>query len=556
MEAVRLVGVAPCKRHSINAARTLAALYAGIGLVVMWLAPRVPYADGWRFLGHFLQTPFPQDILVSDNGHHEALPNVVRVIEAHAFAAQQGLQVAVGIALALATIAVLWRVLGLLADARARAAALLAVAIGLFWLGNIRTLGHGNESVHAYSVTFFLVLGMQVLTRLRTGTRGLCDAAIAALCGVAAAFSFGSGIACFVAYAAVLAVGRAPWRQWAVLAFGLLIALTLLQWGGDGTSVRFAPLQQFELLLRWLAGPFVYAFWILLDPALTDRIPVAIMRAPIHAIAQAYETTFGAVMLARWPHALLGLAGLVWLGATCWSAWQHRASSALFGIGLACFAAAVGMMIALVRIDYFNVYPEQLLAARYVVWSSLFWTGLTLAAIAQTRHPARVLTLMLVISVMLLPSQLWMAKLGDTMRVVAERTALAAAIGVLDPELPLGETVPGELAAALPSLRRARVAMYAWPQMQWLGHTPASEQLVSLDARDVRVETVANRLGAPGRRVHFMLAGSPDLRVLLLDHDGIVRGLALHDHDEQWLGWMQGTATAGAELKVAILVNR
>lgn len=552
METTRLFDDTLRTRRAINAARALAALYAGIGLIAMWLAPRVPYADAWRFLGHFLQVPFPQDIFAPDNGHREVLPNVVRVVDLHVFAAQQWLQVTVGIVLALATVAVLWRGIGTLADARARAAALLAVALGIFWLGNIRALAHGNESVHAYSVTLFLALGVQLLARRRGGTGGLCDAAVAAACGVAAAFSFGSGIACFVAYAAVMAVGRAPWRQWAVLAVGLLLTLALLQWGGGVTTIRFAPLQQLDLLLRWLAGPFVYAFWVFLDPALADRIPVVAARAPIHAIAQAYETTFGPVMLARWPHVLFGLAGLTWLGATGWRAWRQRASSALPGIGLACFAAAVGMMIALVRFDYFDEYPNQLLAARYVVWSSLFWVGLALAMIAQSRHPSRVLALMLVVAVMLMPSQLWMAELGARMRTVAEWTALAAAIGVIEPDLPLGETVPSELAAALPAARKARVAVFAWPQAQWLGRAYAPGQLVPIDARDVHVATVDNRLGAPGRRVRFTLAAAPDARVLLLDRDGIVRGMAMRDGDGQWQGWMQGTAPAGAAPQIVI----
>src|SRR5690606_16928677 len=86
-------------------AGALTLLYLLIGVAAMWwLAPRVPYADGWRFLGHFLQAPFPHDILAPDNGHHEVLPNAVRVLELHAFAAGQWLQVVVGIALALATV--------------------------------------------------------------------------------------------------------------------------------------------------------------------------------------------------------------------------------------------------------------------------------------------------------------------------------------------------------------------------------------------------------------------------------------------------------------------
>src|SRR3546814_10948138 len=77
-------------------------------------------------------------------------------------------------------------------------------------------------------------------------------------------------------------------------------------------------------------------------------------------------------------------------------------------------------MIATVRLDYFSAHPEQLLAPRYVVWSSLFWGGLLLATAAQARRPARVLVATVLVAIALLPSQLWMARLGGNMQAVAE----------------------------------------------------------------------------------------------------------------------------------------
>jgi hypothetical protein len=549
------------RRHLVPLARALALLYLLAGVAAMWwLAPRVPYADGWRFLGHFLQAPFPWDILAPDNGHHELFPNAVRVLELHAFAAQQWLQVGVGIVLALATVLVFWRGIGALAGAAARSAALLAVVLGVFWLGNIRALAHGNESVHAYSVTLFLAIGLHVLSRSRVGRGGLVDAALAAACGLAAAFSFGSGIACFAGFGAVLALRRAPWPQWAVLIAGLVLTLVLLHLdGGTGGSPGFAPLRQGDMLLRWLAGPFAYAAWPLLDPQLAAQVPVAAARVPAQAVAQAYEGAFGPVLLARWPHLLFGLAGLAWLVVLGWRAWRDRAPVVLVGIGLACFAAAVGAMITLVRLDYFGTQPDQLLALRYVVWSSLFWAGLLLATAAQARRPGRVLVLAVLVAIALLPSQLWMAKLGGGMRAVAEQTGLAAAVGVVDPSLPLGETVPGELAAALPPMRAARVAVFAWPETQWLGRRSTTDALRMLDARDVEVVVVDNRIDprARGRRVRFRLDDAPGDRVLLLDGDGTVRGLAMRDRERgRWIGWMQGTAAAdGIALRVAVAAD-
>lgn len=540
-------------RPCIFLARALLTLYAGAGLLAMWLAPRVPYADAWRFLAHFLQAPFPQDILAPDNGHHEVLPNAVRVIELHAFAAQQWLQVAVGMALALATVAVLWRRIRIQADPMARAASLLAIVLGLFWLGNIRALAHGNETVHAYCVMLFLVLGLHALTRPHAQDRGIAAGLVAAACGIAAAFSFGSGIACFVAFAVVLGLRRAPWREWVPCLLGLPVALLLLQWsGGNDAEIGIAPLLQAERLLRWLAGPFVQASWPLLDPAVAAQIPVAGMRESMHAAARAYEAAFGTASLARWPHLLVGMAGLCWLGTVGWRAWKRPTPAALAGIGLACFAAAVGAMIVLVRSDYFDMHPEQLLAPRYVVWSSLFWAGLALATIAQAQRPTRALAWTVAVALALLPSQFWMAELGARMRTTATQTALAAAVGVLDPDLPLGETVPAELAAALPLLREARAGMYAWPETRWLGRRPAPERRVMLDAHDIRVTRVDNRLGAPGRRVRFVLADAPAERVLLLDRDGVVRGIAMREHGMHWLGWMRGAAPDAAALRVAV----
>lgn len=546
-------------RRLLPASYALALLYLIAGVAAMWwLSPRVPYADAWRFIGHFLQAPFPHDILAPDNGHHEVLPNAVRVFELHVFAARQWLQVVVGIALALATILVFARGIRGVADARARAAALLAVVLALFWLGNVRALAHGNESVHAYCVTLFLTIGLHALSKARSGRGGDADAALAAACGLAAAFSFGSGIACFIAFAAVLLLRRAPWRQWIVLAAGLAATLVLL-WldGGAGASIAFAPLRQGDMLLRWLSGPFLYAAWPLLDPQIASQLPVAAVRMPAEAVARAYEGAFGPALLARWPQLLSGLAGLCWLAALCWRAWRDRAAAtlpALAGIGLACFAAAVGGMIATVRLEYFSTHPEQLLAPRYVVWSSLFWGGLLLATAASVRRPARVLMVVVLVATALLPSQLWMARLGGNMQAVAEQTGVAAAVGVVEPDLPLGETVFEDLAAALPHARGAGVAVFAWPETRWLGRRPGAGALHVLEAREVEVVAVRNRLDASerGRRVRFMLDDAPAGRLLLLDADGTVRGLAMRDRvGDRWVGWMRGAGAQGAMPRVA-----
>ncbi|HLT45165.1 MAG TPA: hypothetical protein VK000_10960, partial [Luteimonas sp.] len=138
----------------------------------------------------------------------------------------------------------------------------------------------------------------------------------------------------------------------------------------------------------------------------------------------------------------------------------------------------------------------------------------------------------------------WMARMAVHTGVVATQGAVAAAVGVLPPGLPLGETVAEEVAATLPRAQAARVAVYAWPEAQWLGQRPPAPRVHALDAQALQVREVGNRIGTRGRELHFVLADAPGTRLLLLDADGVARGLATQDPaagDAAWIGWMRGT---------------
>ncbi|WP_226469067.1 hypothetical protein [Luteimonas panaciterrae] len=535
----------------------LTALYVVVAIIVMWYAPRVPYADGWRFLGHFLTTPFPSNVFAPDNGHHEIIPNAVRVAELQFFHAGQWLQVCIGIVFALATAVLAWRTLRSLSTPAQRAAAMLFAVLGLFWLGNVRALGHANESVHAYAVTLCLAIGLGLLSRQDEAGIGLKEAIVASLCGLVAAFSFGSGIASFAAFFIVAGLRRAPAKTHVVLACGLLVTLALLHLSGgnDASTLRLALGAQADRLLRWLAGPAVYVAWPVLDPALASQLPIAPVRKFTESFAQGYQASFGPVMLARWPHVLLAVFGLAWLALSTLRARFAPLPAALFGVGLAWFAVAVGAMIVLVRLNYFLDHPDQLLAPRYVVWSSLFWSGLGIATVAYMR-PVRAAVLAMLCAIVLLPSEVWMAKLGAGMWRVADQTAVAAVVGVLDPELATGETVPDELVQALPAIRTARTAVFAWPETQWLGRAPAADALRLQNVHEMRVDGVSNRLGTPGRRVRFNIDDASAQRLLLIDADGIARGIAIRDTATEtgWIGWMQ-QGRAGAP-RVAALIRQ
>jgi len=518
-----------------------------VGVAAMvWLSPRVLYADPWRFTQKLLEMPWPANVLVSDNGHREILPNLVRYAELEWLHGNQWLQIGTGVALALATVWLLARIIR--SDALAppvRAAATVVAALSIFWLGSQRALTHANESVHAYLITVALMAGAALL--LRGDRRG---AVLAAVCGVAATFSFGSGVAVFVGLAAVLVVRRAPLSHWVPWIAGLLVAVGLhLGMGRTGMPAQMAvaPLPQLDVLLRWLASPFIYLAWPALDPAAAQQLPFAPVRDVVHAVASSYQALFGPVLTSRWPHLLIGAAGLAALCGMTWRTWQ-RGDSAGAGesvaLAMAWFGVAVGGLVALSRWTYFADYPTQLAAPRYVPWSWLFWSGLVLWATMRIglRRPRWAAWGALLLALVAVPSTAWMAYLGASMQRVANMTATAAAAGVVDPDQTHGESVPGEVQAALPSLRAHGVAMFAWPEARYLQGGATTATSVAVPIGDVSLVAVRNTLGGSAWRIDF--SAQSNAPRLVLQCSGRPVGLAM-PLAGRWVGWATGHLDAG-----------
>lgn len=537
-----------------------AAVYTLAGLAAMFvLSPKVLYADAWRYTGHFLTTPWPWNVLQADNGHREIFPNIVRVLELEGLQANQWLQLVVGALLACATVLVL--VHGIRrepAGPAARASAILFAVIGIFWLGNERSLTHGNESVHAYLVTLCLVAGCWLLSD-RTADLSPMRLASALLLGMVAAFSFGSGIACFVAFAVVLLLRRARWQSLVALGAGAIAVLTahlLLGETGVEIMVGWSPVEQATQLLRWLSAPALYVAWPLLDSDAAAAIPVASLREASMPLALGFERLFGVVQTALWPNALLSLGGIAWLLASSHAAWRHDASRMQqVALGVAWFALAVGVLVCLSRADYFVQQPQQVVAPRYVPWSSLFWSGLGMATVLRmpSASPGRSAACALLVAVLLLPSQVWMAMLAHRAQSLAELTAVGAAVGVLAEDSALGENVVDEITTALPLLRQSGASIFAWPETRAMGQ-PVPARAHAVEVSRLRVEPVVNRWGSPGFSVSFDLGISPCPRLLLTDNTGRVSGMAVRmGRGDGWQGWAR--REAGPQSRVVALCD-
>ncbi len=535
----------------------VASAYAIIGLLMMLLAsPKVPYADSWRFLAHFLETPFPANVFVADNGHREVLPNLVRVAELHWFDANQWLQIAVGMVLALATVATLvrgWRD----GERTVRTAATALVCVAVFWLGNGRKLAHGSESVNLFLVLLSLVVGLRLLVTLpRDGGAGRVVGA--AGLGLVATLSFGSGIACFVAFGAVLLLQRAPFRHWLTLGVGagLAAAALLLGGGGEAATFGFAPGEQCDLLLRWLGAPFVWALSPLLDPEHAARMPTGWLREPMLLIAVPIHDAFGPHLTARWPALAFGAAGFVWLVIASLLRWRRPdgRSQERLALGLAWFGCAAGVLVVAVRLTFFRTHQDQIVSQRYVPWSMMFWTGLLLAFLLREGRSVRTAAgTVLFVAALLAPSQVWTGRYAWKTFRTAELTALGASVGVLDRAFPLVETDAKDLLHVVPLLRAAKKAVFAWPETQALGTRPGSEALLPVTVQDVEVARVQNWFGPDGWAVKFRAEGAAAERLLLLDGTGTACGLAIRTGpDKSWEGWMR-SEIAAPELRAGAL---
>lgn len=515
-------------------------IYLAIGVLAMVvLSPKVLYADPWRYAKNLLSQPWPSNVLTVDNGHREVLPNLVRFAELRWFDGNQWLQIGTGVALALLTVWLLHRLVRTeRLGAPVQAAAGLVCTLSIFWLGGERALVHASESVHVYSITTLLVAGCWSLGHGSNVWR----TALATLCGFAATFCFGAGIATFVALLAMLLLRRASWVHWCIVLSGFFIALLLAIGFGD-THVQgariIAPIAQLDLVLRWVSAPFIYACLPLLDVNVAAQLPIGPVRTVAIGISSAYASVFGPVMVSVWPHRLIGLLGVACLMNITYARWRRRAESVpeLVALSIAWFALAVGGVIALARSVYFQSFPEQLFAGRYQPWPMLFWSSLVLWSFVRygRLRPRRVVVAGMALACCLLPSTMWMALLAQRMQTAANVTATAAAAGVIDPDAVHGETVLAEVVDALPVLKAAQTSIFSWPETRYLYGAQMVADPVAI--ADVAATPVRNLLNA-GSAIRFDFNAETSASRLVLVCDNAPVGVATRlGWGGQWMGW-------------------
>lgn len=554
------IATRPTMRHpgvAIGLCWLLAGVYALLAAwAALWLSPRMPYADTWRFDAQLLSNDFLQAVFMADNGHIQVPSRLLRALELGLRHGSQWPTLVIGLA-ALGICIVVWSTTprpsrrGELTFQRqpgfalARAAWILTGVVGLCWLGNARTLAHGNEALHSYLIIACLLGALRLVA-----TPGRRRLALALVLALLASLSFGTGAAVFAAIAVVLVLRRANGGALVATIATAGLAGALYWWlvGGSGAArvIDLQPALQLQQLARWLATPWLLAGGPLVDASLLPYLP-APLRQVAAPLAHLSVHWFGPARTAVWPELGLGLAGLACLLALTWLARfrpTRQQRSELVALGTAWFALTCALLVVAARSDYFVQHPEQIYASRYSVWISLFWCGLLGATLWRLHAAARhrmAIWLPMVVALALLPSSAWMGMRAAHMSRIAARDAAALRLGIIDRDSEHGESPVEAMVRAWPLMQSAGVAMFAPDTGPRPGTTVAATDGVTRLQR-VRWQPLDNVLPGPASRVRFRYHAHGAERLLLLDARQRVIGIALPvPGDGPWRGWVRGS---------------
>jgi hypothetical protein len=529
-----------------------------VATILHW-APHALYADQWRQYVEFITLPFPDNILFPDNGHRTVVPNLIAWVEVLWFDGNQWLQIAFGIACALTAGGVAaWNC----ARDRAtsivyRAAAAFLCFFAIFWLANVRTLGHSAELVHTTLPMLCLMLALHASIRAPREGRPLKPVIFALTLALIGTFSFGYGMSIFIGIFSVLLARKAHTRQ-LVLGLAGFVAGAALYLGLPGSSgvtasMTFAPFENLLIGARWLGAPFVTLLTYLWDPGASGLVPTHALSRAANSIAMVAARSLPDLSVSVLPQAAVGGFGMLALLLASTRRLRARTASSpmeAMGFGIAWFGLGAAGIVSLSRLSYFRQFPEQIYANRYLPWPCLFWLGLGLIVLSRTgtRGLRERCTVMFVA---LLPLLAWPTHYGGRIyaalvRGQIDNTAAGSVVGVLSRGSSFGETVESELVRGIAVLRPLHLAQFGSPYLALLGRPlPSRFHLVpdvSIEARPIE----NNLLGEPGTAI--VLRESIDLhtphdRLWLIDARNVVVGYVVRDarlEPPGYSGYVQG----------------
>ncbi len=325
------------------------------------------FADQWRIYTDYFNKSFPLNIFAIQNGHHPVIAGLFFLLDLKFFQGKQIFLLFVGTSLAVLTaIGLLWPTLkSHRISFFYKSAAIYIVVSGMFWLGNHRILVHANESVHAYLVTVFLLAAIAALVRCKNCRSKLtADLWCVAACVFSqlAVFSFGAGIAVPPTLFILALLARLPVGQFVILAVNMVVTALIylvMPSASNVAGVLLASGHHLQKLINifYLAGA-----------------PLAFLLSPQFSFMQT------AVWIREYLCPIVG--GLCLLGVMAKIiriiAKKKQPVVVYNIIGLSIFSWITIVLIAVMRANYFTIYPQQVFANRYLLWSNLLWISMGL----------------------------------------------------------------------------------------------------------------------------------------------------------------------------------
>jgi hypothetical protein len=468
------------------------------GVVYLYLGSwTVTHYDFWRTYEFYFGHSWLETAALKFNYHSLFFPSFFWLASVKFFHGSQQPLVFAGLALLFITAALLlvtvWRdeTVGF----TAKIVAMLVVIVGNFWMGRWAiTLSGGFNSQNSLTMA-----GVTLALLLMPKASRLWPMLPIIICaGFVASFSCGQGFAI-----------------WPTL---LLLAWCLrLRWSSVVTigASTLAAMVIYELL-----PPHSEDYRILQETGSAGITLVAhlcgLLGSPVPYAAAAWHggKTFidsnQASTLALWS----GMVGLVLAGVAVIPRMVRRdpgkSSLQIAGLGLVIFNVGAMIVIIVGRAELFRLAPSDVLAPRYLFWSSLFWTGLLLFGIQRAEHlrwgRSLIIVSALATTVFAWPEHYRVWFQGKFAQCVAKEAATAVINGVVDDNHGI---LTGDLtliAGVAPQLRAHRLDMFADGLQDWIGLAETSlfggrhkpERLIG-NCRVVKLVQCDN--GAPAARV-------------------------------------------------------
>lgn len=514
------------------------------GVIYLYLGRwTVTHQDYWRIYDFCLNHTWLETALRKFNHHSLFFPSFFWQADFRFFHANQLPLFLAGLALLLITasllLAPIWRdnTVGL----TAKILSTLVVIVGNFWMARAFITASGGFTCENSLVMAGAALAFLLLPTMRASSPRLLPVTLIVVCaGFVASFSYGGGLAIWPTLL-LLAWGlRLPkYCVGTLAAAGLTAAIIFVllpgqDWVSPQEPALSVPLVGYATVIwpcRLLGTPFFVAmvsWWPdKFYPALAESLEL-----PLCTVAGAMGLILA--MLAVLPPIIQ----------------RNMPKSRLefTGLALIVFALFVTSLIVIGRADYFHGRPFEAAAPRYLFWSTLFWTGLLLVAIAraQSRQWLRwpVYLIVLALPVLIFPNHYKNGVFWRNARWRAESAATSLVNGVRDlpflakamqtgtgPEMVYRVARIYHLAE---QLRARRLDMFADGLQDWIGLNEANlfggrHKLEGLKGQCRIVALAQCDNGAPAARVMGQASRegySTPKTLVIVDPTGVVRGVA------------------------------